>query len=116
MAVKKDRIVFGDTYHISYTCLKRDGTMKMNDRQPISPIMAEISLWNVIDQVFVPLNEHGDLEMSVVPIGNKIDFIIPADVLAVDGDYKAFVTAIFDVNGTEHRVTQIRAFRVQAKE
>lgn len=116
MAVKKDRIVFGDTYHISYTCLRRDGSMKMNDRQPITPTMAEVSLWNVIDQVFVPLNEYGDLEMSIVPQGNKIDFIIPADVLAVDGDYKAFITAIFDVAGKEHRITQIRSFRVQPRE
>ncbi len=116
MAVKKDRIVLGDSYHISYTCLKRDGSMRKNDQLPIVPLAAEVSLWNVIDQVFVPLNEHGDLEISVIPDENKIDYVIPAEVLMADGDYKCFVTAIFDVNGVEHRTTQIRVFRVQAKE
>lgn len=116
MAVKKDRIVLGDSYHVSYTCYTRDGSMRKNDHIPVIPLAAEVSLWNVIDQVFVPLNEHGDLEISIIPDENKVDYVIPADVLVADGDYKCYISFIFDINGAEHRTSQIRSFRVQAKE
>ncbi len=115
MAVQKDRIVIGDTYHLSYSCFVRDGSMKQNDRQPVSPVLAEISLWNVIDQVFVPMNDDGDFVITVVPVGNKVEYVVPSERLVVDGDYKVFVTFIMDVGGTEHRETEIRQFRVQAK-
>lgn len=116
MAVQKDKIVFGDTYHISFTCFLTSSDARPNDRQEVYPVMAEISLWNVIDGVWVPMNDEGDIMIEVLPQGNKIDYIIPATGLAVDGDYKAFVTGIFDVDGEEHRVTKIRAFRVLARE
>lgn len=116
MSAKKDRIIYGDTYHVSYTCVEIDETSRQNERRPVYPVAAYYSMWNVINSVWVPLNEDGDTEIAVVPDGNKIDFIIPAEALIVDGDYSVFTTVIFNEGGREHKMTQKRSFRVLAKE
>lgn len=116
MAVTKDRIVEGDSYHLSYSTVVRDANNRRNEKMPIEPIAVEIELRSVIDGVFIPLGDDGEQTVSIIPVGNRIDYVIDGSLLEVNGDYKAFVSAEFDIDGQPHRKTAIRSFKVLPKE
>jgi len=116
MAVTKDRIRIGDSYFLSLVASIRDRNSRNVNKTPIEPILATVQLWSVTEQEYVAIGTNGAFEDEATVIGNKIEYIIDGTHFAVNGDYKAFVTADFDVNGQMHTVTATKSFRVMGKE
>jgi hypothetical protein len=116
MAVTKDRIRQDDSYYLSFVANIRDRNERGTSKTPIEPTGAVVQLWSVTDQVYVPIGPNDDLEDQATVIGNKIEYVIDGSNFAANGDYKAFVSADFEVNDDVHTITATKSFRVLPKE
>lgn len=123
--VDKDRILVGDTYLVKYSCWKRRnarGYRTANDlavgpdstaaRDAYAPLMAEVQLWSVRDQLFVPLDGTNTTAVASID-ANVASYLITEDHFAVDGDFKVFMTCTFPDGQV---ITQARSFQVKQRQ
>lgn len=111
MAVKKDRIIVGNTYSVAYECVEppADG---VGDDLPLTPTSAYVELWSVETEQYIPLGTVGPngVGAAATVVGNIVSYTVPSTKTTVAGDYKLYVTAIFSGSRV---VTELRDFRVQ---
>lgn len=118
--IKTRNIFVGDSFMVHYKCWRNKETQSARTafggseatlaREPITPLMATVTLVNFETNTVIPLGEGTDEGMAEVD-GNSVRFLITGDHFAQEGSYRVYTRISVD----EHRtMTEVIQFRVQA--
>jgi len=95
--IQADRIFLGDTYSIKYESLEPvdEGPNSYNfNKTPLNPSAAYVSLYDVQNGVFIPLNPPNNEAIATV-VDNIISYTIAASFFPASGDYKVFTRVVY---------------------
>lgn len=114
MPTVKEKIVIGSTFSVKYECLEPgDETDNpwASARTPKPPTAATAELFDVGNQVYIPLGTAGAQAVDAQVDGNVVSYTLPAYEITAEGDYKLIISVTFP-DGQIAR--DIRPFKVTA--
>lgn len=114
MPTIKDKIVIGSTYSVKYECLEPGSDVHnpwASGRTPKNPTSATVDLWDVGNQVYVPLGTAGAQSTTAQIDGNIVSYTLPSYEVTAEGDYKLIISVTF---ADGQIVRDIRPFKVTA--